>query len=81
MAGNRTQVNCLEGSYAHHYTTIATQKAFPLHRCQFLRKVYAKSNPAFKIMQTAELVGIFLLSSSLFPILVKDPSKDHNTGF
>ena len=23
MAGNRTQVNCLEGSYAHHYTTIA----------------------------------------------------------
>lgn len=24
MAGNRTQVNCLEGSYAHHYTTIAT---------------------------------------------------------
>ena len=22
-AGNRTQVNCLEGSYAHHYTTIA----------------------------------------------------------
>ena len=24
MAGNRTRVNCLEGSYAHHYTTIAT---------------------------------------------------------
>ena len=24
MAGNRTQVNCLEGSYAYHYTTIAT---------------------------------------------------------
>ena len=23
MAGNRTRVNCLEGSYAHHYTTIA----------------------------------------------------------
>ena len=23
MAGNRTQANCLEGSYAHHYTTIA----------------------------------------------------------
>lgn len=22
MAGNRTQNNCLEGSYAHHYTTI-----------------------------------------------------------
>ena len=22
-AGNRTRVNCLEGSYAHHYTTIA----------------------------------------------------------
>ena len=25
MAGNRTRVNCLEGSYAHHYTTIAAQ--------------------------------------------------------
>ena len=25
MAGNRTRVNCLEGSYAHHYTTIATE--------------------------------------------------------
>ena len=24
MAGNRTRVNCLEGSYAHHYTTIAS---------------------------------------------------------
>ena len=23
LAGNRTQVNCLEGSYAHHYTTNA----------------------------------------------------------
>ena len=23
MAGNRTRVNCLEGSYAHHYTTDA----------------------------------------------------------
>lgn len=25
MAGNRTRVNCLEGSYAHHYTTIAAE--------------------------------------------------------
>ena len=25
MAGNRTRVNCLEGSYAHHYTTNAAQ--------------------------------------------------------
>ena len=23
MSGNRTRVNCLEGSYAHHYTNIA----------------------------------------------------------
>ena len=39
MAGNRTRVNCLEGSYAHHYTTIAwwknmnwllTWQSFPL---------------------------------------------------
>ena len=26
MAGNRTRVNCLEGSYAHHYTTNACCK-------------------------------------------------------
>ena len=25
-AGNRTRVNCLEGSYAHHYTTDALDK-------------------------------------------------------
>ena len=23
MAGNRTRINCLEGNYADHYTTIA----------------------------------------------------------
>lgn len=23
MAGNRTRINCLEGNYAYHYTTIA----------------------------------------------------------
>ena len=27
MAGNRTRVNCLEGSYAHQYTTIAWRQA------------------------------------------------------
>ena len=26
MSGNRTRVNCLEGSYAHHYTNIARMK-------------------------------------------------------
>ena len=26
LAGNRTRVNCLEGSYAHHYTTNASRK-------------------------------------------------------
>ena len=24
MSGNRTRVNCLEGSYANHYTNIAS---------------------------------------------------------
>ena len=40
MAGNRTRVNCLEGSYAHHYTTNARtssidgwlQKVLPLYQ-------------------------------------------------
>ncbi len=26
MSGNRTRVNCLEGSYAHHYTNIAQMR-------------------------------------------------------
>ena len=26
LAGNRTQVNCLEGSYASHYTTNAQKQ-------------------------------------------------------
>lgn len=30
LAGNRTRVNCLEGSYAHHYTTNATRPREPL---------------------------------------------------
>ena len=25
MAGNRTRINCLEGNYADHYTTIALE--------------------------------------------------------
>nr|XP_044622536.1 collagen alpha-1(I) chain-like [Equus asinus] len=29
LAGNRTRVNCLEGSYAHHYTTNAAQPGLP----------------------------------------------------
>nr|XP_044614537.1 translation initiation factor IF-2-like [Equus asinus] len=29
LAGNRTRVNCLEGSYAHHYTTNAAQPELP----------------------------------------------------
>ena len=28
LAGNRTRVNCLEGSYAHHYTTNACLVSF-----------------------------------------------------
>lgn len=31
LAGNRTRVNCLEGSYAHHYTTNAAQRSFSFH--------------------------------------------------
>lgn len=30
LAGNRTRVNCLEGSYAHHYTTNAARPRQPL---------------------------------------------------
>lgn len=31
LAGNRTRVNCLEGSYAHHYTTNAARRGQPRH--------------------------------------------------
>ena len=29
MAENRTRVNCLEGNYANHYTTIASCSIYP----------------------------------------------------
>jgi hypothetical protein len=38
MAGNRTRINCLEGSYAHHYTTIALIK--PVTLCKFPIHLY-----------------------------------------
>ena len=28
MAGNRTRINCLEGNYADHYTTIARCESY-----------------------------------------------------
>ena len=34
LAGNRTQVNCLECSYAHHYTTNATSVFHYLERIE-----------------------------------------------
>ena len=33
MSGNRTRVNCLEGSYAHHYTNIALMDM--MHKCLY----------------------------------------------
>ena len=39
LAGNRTRVNCLEGSYAHHYTTNAQVLCTPREK---LRKVLRK---------------------------------------
>ena len=39
-AGNRTRVNCLEGSYAHHYTTNAQVQCKPIKK---LRKSQPKA--------------------------------------
>ena len=39
LAGNRTRVNCLEGSYAHHYTTNAQVLCTPREK---LRRVLRK---------------------------------------
>ena len=36
MAGNRTRINCLEGSYADHYTTIAVLNTFGLNEISAL---------------------------------------------
>ena len=33
-AGNRTRINCLEGSYADHYTTDAILLRMPSAQCQ-----------------------------------------------
>ena len=39
MAGNRTRVNCLEGSYAHHYTTIARFRSYHDNICKKARNI------------------------------------------
>ncbi|XDB49196.1 hypothetical protein AB1E18_002779 [Capra hircus] len=42
LAGNRTRVNCLEGSYAHHYTTNAPQPGRPPHAGPGLAPAYSR---------------------------------------
>ena len=42
MAGNRTRINCLEGNYAHHYTTIATAQPVSTKQQTFLLAVSFK---------------------------------------
>ena len=42
MAGNRTRVNCLEGSYAHHYTTIARYRSYHDNICKKARNILHK---------------------------------------
>ena len=44
MAGNRTQVNCLEGSYAHHYTTITGKTKYSLQIMQHIWALRLKIN-------------------------------------
>ena len=39
MAGNRTRINCLEGNYADHYTTIAVKALTTAPPCSLVVSV------------------------------------------
>ena len=45
MAGNRTRINCLEGNYAHHYTTIA--RWYKTLSCDFTSREFSVWNVTF----------------------------------
>ena len=47
LAGNRTRVNCLEGSYAHHYTTNALLVRKGVNLCNY----YMVQKPASNIIE------------------------------
>ena len=47
LAGNRTRVNCLEGSYAHHYTTNALIVNLWVNLCNY----YMVQKPASDIIE------------------------------
>ena len=50
MAGNRTRINCLEGNYADHYTTIAVP--------------YHQSDASYSLLTRARVCVRFLSSGS-----------------
>ena len=54
LAGNRTRVNCLEGSYAHHYTTnaVSSQQLAPS-----LRRLEVHESPIGLEEQMRSLFG------------------------
>ena len=67
-AGNRTPINCLEGNYANHYTTVAVSSYLSDVLCIFFSK-----NTLLSHLHTADisftysnlpLVGIIKLSES-----------------
>ena len=67
-AGNRTPINCLEGNYANHYTTVAVSSFLSDVLCIFFSK-----NTLLSHLHTADisftysnlpLVGITKLSES-----------------
>ena len=62
-AGNRTRVNCLEGSYAHHYTTNAQVLCTPRGKW---RKVLRK--------RLLKLECVYSLPKGTFPYFFSIPS-------
>ena len=53
LAGNRTRVNCLEGSYAHHYTTNATQHERPPDPTPGVATAYSRRRSCRRLRITA----------------------------
>ena len=58
MAGNRTRINCLEGNYADHYTTIAVEMLlFKQKDTGRKKQTIRRKNTSFKTKKTNHCDG------------------------
>ena len=76
MSGNRTRVNCLEGSYAHHYTNIARMKGESLSHTIIPLAVTTHKTPVnFPSLLHSSEANCFLYLLYTIPLRRKSISK------